>query len=650
MNKRVYWDFGGIPPQDPSAYRRDFWGALFCGLFAAALCAAGVDVLLLKATGQATTLNLVKFVYTYHGAGLPLEYMCRIGLDAIAALVAFGFAFAFVAQPRNGIRHISGRQLYTEKDALKKAQRDSAAEIKNNTAGVFLNKNLQISEDRETKHMLISGGTGSGKTVILSHLIAELFARKDKAIIVDWKGDFSKYFACQIFNPFDKRSVIWKIGRDCVIEEQASELAAIIIPASKSGDPFFSLAGQGVLTSLIIKLQLTKPRSWGWGDIYLEFAAGYENILNACTFYNAHAAEFISEKGKQTQGVLATISARLDVVRVLMKAEQDNPKAQTFSVYDWLQRPAGLSGLHQQIIVGGLPEFENLCRVYMRLFFVFAGKTVMGLNEGQRRRIWFICDEFPKLGKVEVIPQLIEFGRSKGARVVLACQDFAQIAEVYGNNIYKSLTSMCGTIIIGRTAGSDTAETIAKTLIGSRIVERRNITRQSGGGSSTSWQRDELPTVYPSDLQSGLGVNATGINALLLGLGDGVHRLHFEFSTRKQVRTAVKLRECFKGIKREIKKLVEQNEVLVQQVATAEKTEENGQKNEAAAGVGGDLLMGILAVTFPVVGAAHQLLEAAELKNEIAGGGGVAAPLHTTKKLAKAIETDNQNEESENEK
>jgi type IV secretory pathway TraG/TraD family ATPase VirD4 len=624
--KIIYWDFGGmVNIQDPTAYRRDFWSAFFGGLVALGFVFYSCQWLAQFAFRMNGSLwELYKFIQRNGFENLYWSQQSRLVFSAFFGLYAGVSIFKMVSVPKNGLRHKEGRQLFDGSEAIQKAKKDSNAEILANEEGIFLTPDLQISQDRESKHFLVCGGTGAGKTVILLQILRQIFARKDKALIVDWKSDFTQFFKFPLFSPWDKRSMRWLIGRDCQIQEQAIEMASIIIPTPKD-ENFFTNASRQILTALIVKLQHEKAKEWTWTDLFNEFTAGYQNILAAVKKYNPEATSMIDEPGKQTQGVLATAASQMGVIRVLSKAEQDNPNAPVFSISEWLN---GTSKC-EQIIVAGLPEFESICRTYIRLFFTFAGAKVLGLKES-KNKIWFICDEFPKMGKVEIFPKLIEMGRTKGARVVLACQDFSQIQEMYGKNANDSLQSMTGTQIIGRTAGGQTAETISKVLIGTQMVERRNITRQSGGGTSTSWQRDEIPVFHSSKLQTELGVSKTGIHALLLGLGNGVHRLHWTFSDLKKVREGVELRQIFGG--QALQKLKEQNEII-QLSANLQKEQESENEEEAEAGGG------VVEAVFEAVVHASPFalvlagLQAAPALSE-ATMRGTAPAIHKTQKLA----------------
>jgi hypothetical protein len=235
------------------------------------------------------------------------------------------------------------------------------------------------------------------------------------------------------------------------------------------------------------------------------------------------------------------MTANMGTIRVLAAADADNPNAPKFSVRQWL---AGGKG---QLIVGGTTAHQSICRGYMAALITSASMQIQALPESKTRRVWLVIDEFPKLGKGEAVASLIEFGRSKGARVVLLSQDLAQLTEKFGQHQTQSIVSMVGTTIIGRTAGGATAEKIAKEIISTRVVERRNTTTQSNNSKSVSYQRDEMLVVHPSKLQSDLGLRGDHIQALILGLGNYALNLPWSFVNPKPYREALEMRECFKN-------------------------------------------------------------------------------------------------------
>jgi hypothetical protein len=253
-----------------------------------------------------------------------------------------------------------------------------------------------------------------------------------------------------------------------------------------------------------------------------------------------------------------------------------------------------------------------------------------------------VADEFPKLGQLDSLPPLITFGRSKGARVILLGQDIAQIDEIYGDKRSEALLSSIKTKIIGATATSKSAEKIAKTIIGMREVERLNITKQGGGGSSSSYSRDDIYVVHPSSLESDLGKRGNGIQAILLGLNDTQNNqgyalnLTWEFSTPKTLRKGFVLRDCFAGVDSEQNQKIEVKtefleNVNAQKLSTKKDAE---QKNEATAEAVNAVLLDSIVPDF------GHALEALNLFDSLANNSPKGAPMlaHQSQSLKKSNE------------
>lgn len=132
----------------------------------------------------------------------------------------------------------------------------------------------------------------------------------------------------------------------------------------------------------------------------------------------------------------------------------------------------------------------------------------------------------------------MEVGRSKGIRVVIGTQDISQLRAIYGQDGTNAWASMIGTSIYGRVAGGETAEWIAKR-IGDREVERPNEVWSSRNGqptSSTSFSREMLPLVLPSELLSELGTRNKGVSMIVDGFQKGVYQVEYPFANPQKYR------------------------------------------------------------------------------------------------------------------
>ena len=113
---------------------------------------------------------------------------------------------------------------------------------------------VSLVKDEETKHMLISGTTGSGKTNCIHELLPQIRRKGQRAIIVDLTGDFvAKYFRegkDTLLNPLDSRSVSWDIWEECTLPFHFEELASSLVPhASQEQDSTWVNASRALLSA-----------------------------------------------------------------------------------------------------------------------------------------------------------------------------------------------------------------------------------------------------------------------------------------------------------------------------------------------------------------------------------------------------------------
>jgi hypothetical protein len=105
----------------------------------------------------------------------------------------------------------------------------------------------------ETRHTLITGTTGAGKTNVMIELIDQIEAKNEKMIIVDTVGTFMSYYKEGrdiILNPLDSRSAGWSFLRECdssaVGEILMKSVAACLIDCGEAADKFWEEAARTV--------------------------------------------------------------------------------------------------------------------------------------------------------------------------------------------------------------------------------------------------------------------------------------------------------------------------------------------------------------------------------------------------------------------
>ncbi len=454
---------------------------------------------------------------------------------AITLLAAFGFAFAF-RLGRERSRVLRGRRLLTGDHARRSFLRSAAAEARLSGAGLELLPGLAVSRERETRHWLIWGSVGAGKTQTMLHLILAATARGDGVLVLDVKGDMTAGLPGEplLLAPQDRRSLVWDVARDCRTKQDARELAARLIP--KSGDPMWSDAARDILVVCVAALQATRGERWKWSDLQTMATSDADTLLGLAKAHHVDAVRLLENPdSRTTQSVLSTFQAHMHVVATLADAWRASTNG-GFSISDWLKKPAPFRPVILQHD-GRYPELSNAWIGGM-LALLASAVGSPSLAESRERRIWIFADEFPQLPRLEHFSTFLDLGRSKGVITVIGAQDIAQLRATYGHERADAWVGMIGTKIITRINAGRGAEE-ASALIGDHEIERveRSETVVGGQSSVTTMRRREIRRVVTaSEIATRLGPRREGIRVLLLGQGDDVLELSVPYVTLAQRR------------------------------------------------------------------------------------------------------------------
>ena len=467
--------------------------------------------------------------YYIHGANrLPFAMIWgRLVLAGSASLVLTYYVIRALLTPRDQIMHIEGARLRTGQDARQQAQLDSKQALNGKKPFMRIHPYLPLPKTKWTKHTLIYGGVGSGKTQILIPILRRIFRSNRKAILYDVKGDITSFFpSALLISPWDKRSAVWDIGRDVCTRDAAQEFASSIIPSNEK-DPFWTNAAQFLMTGVLFSLQAEKGTDWGWQALAERCNYDQPKLLDLMSRFYPKGANVIADPDStQTGSVISTLAAYTRLIDDLAVAWGNTEGKERFSLRDWL-RP-DYAGPRQIILQAG--KGEKLTSAYIAAMInVIVPEIIspaMPDNE-LGRTLFFVLDEFTSLSKIK-IQHLLDKGRSKGVCCVLGFQDFAQVRKVYGQDDAKSIASMVGTHIVCRVGPGETRDMIANQVIGKRRVATLNTNVSTGNANTTtttSYHEDERPIILPAQLTSELGArqdkSPAGFSIRALYLSDG---------------------------------------------------------------------------------------------------------------------------------
>lgn len=451
----------------------------------------------------------------------------RLLLAASASLVLAYYVTRALLTPRDQIVHIEGARLRTGQDARQQARLDSKNALCGAKPFMRIHPDLLLPKTKWTKHTLIYGGVGSGKTQILIPILRRIFHNNRKAILYDVKGDITSFFdTALLISPWDKRSAVWDIGRDVCTRDAAQEFASSIIP-SNDKDPFWTNAAQFLMTGVLFSLQTEHGTDWGWQELAARCNYDQAKLLDLMQRFYPKGANVITDPDStQTGSVISTLAAYTRLIDDLAVAWGNTENRVHFSLRDWLR--ADYAGPRQIILQAG--KGEKLTSAYIAAMINVIVPEIISpaLPDNELgRTLFFVLDEFTSLSKIKIQP-LLDKGRSKGVCCVLGFQDFAQVRKVYGQDDAKSIASMVGTHIVCRVGPGETRDMIANQVIGKRRVATLNSNISTGNANTTtttSYHEDERPIILPAQLTSELGArqdkSPAGFSIRALYLSDG---------------------------------------------------------------------------------------------------------------------------------
>ena len=113
---------------------------------------------------------------------------------------------------------------------------------------------IPYPERTETQHTIVSGTTGSGKTVLIADLVSQIRARGERCVIYDKMGSYTRAFFDPardvLMNPLDARAPRWSPFLEARNPRDFDMMAAALIPQQKDAvDPFWVTAARQLFSN-----------------------------------------------------------------------------------------------------------------------------------------------------------------------------------------------------------------------------------------------------------------------------------------------------------------------------------------------------------------------------------------------------------------
>ncbi|MGE3556321.1 MAG: type IV secretion system DNA-binding domain-containing protein [Candidatus Obscuribacterales bacterium] len=440
---------------------------------------------------QVSTYEVIKHTEPYYHKcyNEGIRHLKRGGVAAAGTvLMALGFFLV-----RGGLshkkEHLSGRRVMPARRVA------WLLKLKRQASDVRLG-GLPLVKGTETQHLLVTGGTGSGKTNCFHHLIPQIEKRGDRMIILDVTGSMvERYYrpGDALLNPMDPRGLSWHPWAE---GQDALDFASIsegFIPVSHSEhENYWRTAARALMSALLEECQDQKATS----ELYR--LALKDPLADLCrAVQHTDAGAFLDIQSEKMAGSVRSVAASF--LRCLKYVEDTGSP---FSIREWVAD----SSQGQRLFICCRPSERAALAPLLSCWFSIAVRSLLHLDPSFDRRIWYIVDELPTLNKVKELETFVAEGRKYGGCGLFALQSPSQLEAIYGQQGAQTLMGNCATRIVFFETDPTVASSLAKVFGEQEIREyQEGISygaHQMRDGVSLSRTSRYQPSVSPSDIQA----------------------------------------------------------------------------------------------------------------------------------------------------
>jgi|JI10StandDraft_1071094.scaffolds.fasta_scaffold148160_3 type IV conjugative transfer system coupling protein TraD len=356
---------------------------------------------------------------------------------------------------------------------------------------------IPILKDSETKHFMICGTTGSGKTNALRQLLNQIRERGDRAIIVDMTGEFvAKFFRegkDHLFNPYDSRSQRWHPWCECSKDYDYKHLVNSLIPKHDNHyDDFFPEAGRAVILASLMQRK---------NDLDIE--AFVQDLMRKSVneiyqeLKETDARIYVDPQGEKTAvSIRATIANSIGPFSVLKNTSSP------FSIRDWILSE---DKSDEWLFLSCQTSQRKALKSLKSLWISIALHAIKQRSpKNSQEKIWVIIDELHALQKLEFLEESLAELRKYGGAIVLATQNVSQLDKIYGHHGARIILDQCGTKVSFRQSDAEIAKRMS-SFFGEREFQETQEGLSYGAhemrdGVNLSHIQKSKPTISPTEI------------------------------------------------------------------------------------------------------------------------------------------------------
>lgn len=428
------------------------------------------------------------------------------GIGGGSVMILSIFLFIRVGKNLATDRHIRGQKLVTQPELRTwvqlKWKEHERTFGKSTQKGKYKIGGVPVPPNAFTSGIGIYGTVGAGKTVIIKSILDQMVTHRARAIIYDRTGalvrDFYDPERDVLYNPFDERSARWTPFCDARSKREFEQLAEVMIPDRKGGDPFWVSTARLVFADTAYTLR-RKANEANRTPTLSELRNAILNMPNeqlAKLVEGERSQLFFDEDNARTAA-----SIRSSIITELKFIEYLRDDGPTFSVQAWVQ-----SEEPGFLFLTSPADQASVCRNTITSMIEIASNALSRCGETYDPRLFFVLDELPTLNKIPALLTSLATLRQFGAAFMLGFQVNSQLEEIYGREGARTIAGTLNTVMVLSTPDHETAKSCSERL-GMQDQEEMMETISLGAheardGVSVMARRQERHIVTPSEIQS----------------------------------------------------------------------------------------------------------------------------------------------------
>lgn len=456
---------------------------VYCGLLLYLCAIAVLNFVSLSTDGTFYgLLPFLAFTPKYIAATLILFIISLVGIFTSVSSYIFkkdkdgGFGIILKKKSSDGYSSWAKDKDIKEQSGIERV--DPLADTLDAAGIPLINNGKEMWVDNGEYHNLVIGSTGSGKTQTVVKPMVNLLAKKGESMIItDPKGEIYKYSASYLkekgykiivlnfrepnrgnsWNPLTLPFKYYRAGNPDKAIELLNDVALNILydPSNKNESDFWEKSAADYFSGLALGLfQDGKEEEVNLNSINVMSTVGEERYATS-----NYIKEYFGMKGEKSNAYMfasSTINAPNDTKGGLLATFRQ--KIRNFSTGEALSEMLSYSDFDMKDIGNGKTAVFMIIhdekKTYHSLMTIFIKQCYETLIDAAQEnggklpvRTNFILDEFANMPPFKDVDAMVSAARSRDIRFTFIIQNFAQLNDVYGDNVAEIIKGNCGNIV-----------------------------------------------------------------------------------------------------------------------------------------------------------------------------------------------------------